>query len=216
MTKIYYTRFQKQFSKAQYNTYLNLLPQDLQSRAHRYFRWQDAQAFLLGKSLLLRGLIDAGLEGSLLLQQLKYTEYNRPYLSEKIDFNISHSGEYVVCAISDQCRVGLDIEKVEPRDLASFRSQMTDEEWEMVTTAADPQQAFLHYWTKKEAAIKAHGQGLSLGLKEVVIGDGEMNLEGKAWPLYEVEIASGYVCHLVTDEKINTADVPIKKVYVVA
>ena len=207
MIKIFYTTFQKTLSADQYNAYLSELPPDLQARATRYLRWQAAQAFLLGKMLLIKGLEDYGLDGRALIGQLKYTQYNRPYLPAKVDFNISHSGEYVVCALSDQCRVGLDIEKVEPRNLASFQSQMTKDEWQTVITAADPQRAFLHYWTKKEAAIKAHGRGMGLGLKEVIIGNGELIMEEKAWPLYEIDLAPGYVCHLVTDMAINPATI---------
>lgn len=205
MIQILYTTFQKRLSTDQYNAYLDILPHDLKSRAHRYLRWQDAHAFLLGKLLLIKGLERFGEDGKALIKHLKYTKYNRPYLPGKIDFNISHSGEYVVCALSDQCRLGLDIEKIQPRTLTSFRSQMTDDEWETVVSATNPQRAFLNYWTKKEAAIKAHGHGMSLGLKEVVIGKGEMIMEGIAWPLYEVDVAPEYICHLVTDKPVPEA-----------
>ena len=46
-------------------------------------------------------------------QNFTYTEHGKPYLSDYSDvhFNISHSGEYVVCSVSDK-PVGVDIQKI--------------------------------------------------------------------------------------------------------
>ena len=51
--------------------------------------WEDRHASLYGKLLLKKGLQDLGQDSS--LTNLKFTEYNRPYLEGKLDFNISSS-----------------------------------------------------------------------------------------------------------------------------
>jgi 4'-phosphopantetheinyl transferase len=191
---------------------LGKLPADLQMKIKRYLRWQDAQACLLGKLLLIEGLQRFGVDGAALIHQLQHTNFGRPYLPGRIDFNISHSGDFVLCALSDQSRVGIDIEKVHDVKLSDFRSQMTDEEWRRVTGDADPTRAFFYYWTKKEAAIKAHGHGLGLPLKDVVIGNEKVAMEGADWPLFEIELSIDYVCHLVTGVGVGRQDVLVQRV----
>ncbi|MCO6479816.1 MAG: 4'-phosphopantetheinyl transferase superfamily protein [Phaeodactylibacter sp.] len=204
MVIILHTRIEKPLEAARYEALLKPLPTDIRQKARRYRRWQDAHACLFGKLLLAKGLNRLGMDGAAMLHQLQYTEYGRPFLPGPIDFNISHSGEYVACALSNRCRVGIDIEKIKPIHLPDFRRYMTDAEWDSVTSAAEPLRAFYYFWTRKEAAIKAHGSGLSLPLKEVVIGDGKVIMEGKGWPLHEIGLAAGYVCHLVTDEPLKS------------
>ena len=203
MALILHTKVEKRLEAAKYEALLEPLPADIRQKIRRYRRWQDAHACLLGKLLLIEGLQRFGLDGASLIHQLQYTDFGRPYLPAPVDFNISHSGEYVLCALSNRCRVGVDIEKVQPINLSDFRGQMTEAEWATVTGAANPLRAFYYYWTRKEAAIKAHGHGLSLPLKEVVIGEGEVVMEGRGWPLYEVRLAQEYVCHLVADGQVE-------------
>lgn len=213
MVLILYTILEKSLEETRFQSLLAQLPAELQKKARRYIRRQDAEAYLLGKLLLVEGLQRFGLDGPALLHQLRYTSFGRPYLTGPIDFNISHSGEFVLCALSSQRRVGIDVEKAGPVNLDHFRSQMTAAEWAQVTGDPDPTRAFYDYWTRKEAAIKAHGQGLSLPLKEVAIGEGEVVMEGMAWPLYEIPLSPDYVCHLVTDVRVEPSDIQVERVW---
>ena len=187
------------------------MPPGLQRKVHQYRRWQDARASLLGKLLLIEGLKRFGLDGPALLHQLRYSDFGRPNLPGRIDFNISHAGDYVVCAFGQQKRVGIDIEKIHPVVLADFRRQMTEEEWTRVTTSADPTGAFFHYWTQKEAAIKAHGHGLTLPLQEVVIDGETIVMNGAPWPLFEIEVAPDHVCHLVTEAGVERQEISVER-----
>src|ERR1700722_12126200 len=137
MIGVYYTIFKEPMEESRFAGYLDLMPDRIRSETARYGRWQDAHACLLGKLLLQKGLEKFGYAG-LSLEDLLYTPYNRPYLpapslptpfSGKIDFNISHSGELVVCAISDDSQVGIDVERVDEIALADFRNIWTDKEW---------------------------------------------------------------------------------------
>ena len=212
MVLILHAKVERRLEETRFEMLLQPLPADIRQKIRRYRRWQDAHACLLGKLLLIEGMQRFGLDSANLIHQLQYTDFGRPYLPALIDFNISHSGEYVLCALSNHCRVGVDIEKVQPINLSDFRGQMTDAEWATVIGDTSPLRAFYYYWTRKEAAIKAHGHGLSLPLKEVVIGEGEVMMEGRAWPLYEVELSPGYVCHLVTDASVEETDIWVERV----
>ncbi len=72
-----------------------------------------------------------------------------------IDFNISHSNHFVVCAISTNCKIGIDIEQIKPTSLFDFKDRFSEEEWKIILTSDNTYFWFYYYWTAKEAAIKA-------------------------------------------------------------
>ncbi len=79
-----------------------------------------------------------------------------------LDFNISHSGNRVVCILSTQGRVGIDLEETGDIAIDDFQSQFTTAEWAAITGSSMPLQTFYHYWTAKESLIKADGKGLQI------------------------------------------------------
>lgn len=72
-------------------------------------------------------------------------------------FNISHSGELKVIAVSDS-NIGIDIEKLRTPNLSVTR-RFCEDEYTYVTQNASPT-AFFEVWTKKEAYLKYLGEGL--------------------------------------------------------
>ena len=56
MIRVYFSKFSQQLSEELFKEYLNLIPKDLQTKALKYVRWQDRQAYLFGKLLLQRAL----------------------------------------------------------------------------------------------------------------------------------------------------------------
>lgn len=94
--------------------------------------------------------------------ELEYNEYGKPYLvGNPLFFNLSHSGEYTACVISDK-EVGIDIQKVGMKEHA-MRKVCTAEELASIKTAED----FTRIWTIKESYAKANGMGVSFGLKNI-------------------------------------------------
>ncbi len=91
-----------------------------------------------------------------------YNEYGKPYLkNNELYFNISHSKEYIVIAVSDK-EIGVDIEHLTFNEKTADRI-CTKEERKKVKTDLD----FTKIWTKKEAYIKKIGMGLEYGMKNV-------------------------------------------------
>jgi 4'-phosphopantetheinyl transferase len=202
--------------------YLDLMPDRIKSEVRRYRRWQDAHACLLGKLLLLQGLVKFGYPGHS-LDGLLYTPYNRPYLQEtlpqppethpqppetlphvpqKIDFNISHSGDLVVCAISDDCQVGVDVERVDEIALSDFKNIWTDAEWQDIQSPGNGLTLFYRYWTMKEAAIKADGRGLNISLPDVILEKDKATIAGATWMLRELFLDPSYVAHISFDRPL--------------
>jgi 4'-phosphopantetheinyl transferase len=179
------------------------LPEAIREKAGRYKRWEDAHGCLLGKCLLLAALRDLGLSGN--LNDLQYTPYDRPYLAGGPDFNISHSGNRVVCIIGDGGRVGIDLEEIRELDIFSFREQFTAREWAAIHNAEAPLTAFYHYWTAKEAVSKADGRGLNLSLTEelMIEGNASIRLGEEEWSIHPVSFFRGYACNFCSNKSFN-------------
>lgn len=92
---------------------------------------------------------------------IQYNSYGRPFIANtNIDFNISHSGEYIMLVISDISRVGIDLEirNIHIDAIELGKIAFSDCEQNIV---ADNTDKFFTVWTKKEALIKAYGIGFS-------------------------------------------------------
>jgi 4'-phosphopantetheinyl transferase len=133
MIKVYIIDNARVLPRNDFLHHLNTLPVEMKIKASGFSRWEDAQAYLMGKFLLKRALADFNLRSN--LNDVKYTRHGRPYLENIFDFNISHSGRYVVCAICTYGRVGIDIEEVKPVLIHEFRPQFVDEEWKSIINA---------------------------------------------------------------------------------
>lgn len=97
-------------------------------------------------------------------------EYGKPALpsDKNIEFNLSHSADHALIAVTLQRKVGIDVEHIRPRispeDIAG-RYFSSREESELMSLPPEQREAaFFDGWTRKEAYIKAHGLGLSLPL----------------------------------------------------
>lgn len=97
---------------------------------------------------------------------LIYNEYGKPYLKDnQVYFNISHTKDTVVVAISDK-EVGIDIEYKRYKTKV-MNKYFNEKEIEFINSAEDKEEAFTIIWVKKEAYVKMIGQGIAYGLKDV-------------------------------------------------
>jgi 4'-phosphopantetheinyl transferase len=196
---ILYTKISDVLLEDDYKNYLIFLPESLRAQHFRYRRWQDRRANLFSKILLIKGLQRFGYDYNI-LEQLKYDQYGRPNLTGDVDFNISHSGEYVLCGVGKGIQIGVDIEEIKPVDFSDFENLMTGDQWDTIHASADPQKSFFRLWAIKESIIKADGRGLAMPLKEIVITDQVAFYERK-WYLKELAIDERYCAHLAYNIK---------------
>lgn len=168
MIQISHFSFPHQLLDLELNRFVSLLPNKMQKEVWKYRRWQDRYANLFGKLILLKGLLERGYPKNV-LESIELTDFGKPYIPSGIHFNISHSGESVICAFSEKTPIGIDIEEKKAVDIYEFDGIFSDLEWNTLVNDPDPKENFYRFWTTKESVIKAVGKGLSLVLKEVMV-----------------------------------------------
>jgi len=202
MTILYYKNFSRPLSPQSFERYLNIIPNQFAIRIRNFKKWQDAHTCLFGKLLLLKGVSDFNIKKS--LHDIKYNKYGRPYFDHGlIDFNISHSGSSVVCAVSDEGIIGVDIEEIHPIEIAGLYNQFRPEEWAIIMSSNDKYSQFYTYWTQKEAAIKADGRGLNIPLTNVLIDKNIVYIEENTYQLHELHLTSRTKCYLASKKNIE-------------
>lgn len=160
-----------------------LSPDEIE-RAERFYFERDRKHYIIGRGRL-RELLSLYLGCAPDQIQFDYSEYGKPtlaaHLQELIDrspftqtdhlqFNLSHSGKVGLYAFTYNRAIGVDIEYIK-RDISCL--EIADSFFsphEIATLHSLPEsihrQAFFNCWTRKEAYIKAHGEGLSLPLNQ--------------------------------------------------
>ncbi|MCQ2456481.1 MAG: 4'-phosphopantetheinyl transferase superfamily protein [Clostridia bacterium] len=117
-----------------------------------------------------------------------------------LHFNLSHSDEKVLCAVSDR-PVGCDVEKIEEIDIKIAKRFFTEEEYKIIAVSDDSQTEFYRIWTMKESFSKAIGLGLKLPLDSFTFENGRV-LQDAAPETYYVKVSvtdDGY-CRAVCSE----------------
>jgi 4'-phosphopantetheinyl transferase len=207
MVDILFTYFDKELSSDLQKYYLSSLTPDLQFANSRFKRWQDRQANLMGKLLLIDTLKRYGYDCHA-LKNLKYNEYGKPYLEIDIDFNISHSGGFVFCASSASMKVGIDIEEVRPIKFDDYLYLFTPSEKNDILKHHCPNRKFFQYWAIKESVLKAEGLGLSGHLEDIkILNNQEAIRHGIKWFLKEIHIDSKYASFIATSAFVEASDV---------
>lgn len=136
---------------------------------------------ICGRLLLLYGLLEQKKEQELfsantlteayykLKEQLVYGAHGKPAFwgSSASHFNISHSGKYAVCALSE-VPCGIDIqEKKELKNRRIFEKILSTKEQSEALLSTDKTTVFYKYWTRKESFLKLTGQGITVDLREI-------------------------------------------------
>ncbi|WP_185226285.1 4'-phosphopantetheinyl transferase family protein [Chryseobacterium indologenes] len=184
--------------------HLNLFSEDFKSKILKYRRWEDAQLSLLGRILLLHGL--KTYYDITTAPEIYILSNKKPYLKgNPVHFNISHSRNMVVCAIAG-FPLGIDVEFLDHTiNYFDFQFQMATGEFEEIHHSEDRTKSFFRYWTRKEAVIKAHGDGMMIPLDSFEVLQNTCTLEGKKFFTKEIPVDENYqACVASDDEKIKT------------
>jgi len=202
-----YSTFEEKWGDNSFSEYLRFVPSVFQNKILKFKKWQDAQASLLGKLLVNEGLQSLSCEHT--LNDIIHSQFQRPYIPRSgIEFNISHSGDLVICAIGKCSNLGVDVEEVLPLEIDDYRDVFRNDEWASIQIDRGNYDRFYDYWTKKEAVGKAYGTGLMIPAQEILIQEKTAQVRGKAFYLKAVELLPRY--------KITVAsDLPIQKVEII-
>lgn len=172
---------------ADYEKWFALMSKDKQVRVDR-FRFADDRKRSAAGEMLTRKAIAEWCGTSAESIVFGKTETGKPYAKGlPVEFNISHSGDMVVCAV-DEKPVGIDIEKIRPIDLTVAKRICADDElnylFEHVPTENDFRcttdrnilTRFFELWTAKEAYGKCIGVGMS-DIRKQILASAQFNLQ---------------------------------------
>jgi 4'-phosphopantetheinyl transferase len=160
-----------------------LLSPDELRRAARYRFDEDRRRFVAARASL-RIILSRYLNVTPERVSFRYDSYGKPSLDAPLDaprlrFNLAHSGALALCAVTRAREVGIDVERIRSDFAIDRVAQAFFSPGENSTLGALPKalrhEAFFKCWTRKEAYLKAKGQGLSLALDrfEVTLAPGE-------------------------------------------
>ena len=132
---------------------------------------------------------------------------------KRIEFNVSHAADYALLALGLGNRLGVDIEsvkrQVDYRALANRFFSAAEQAAFNKLPAGAACAAFYRVWSRKEAFLKATGQGLADGLSGFSVPLGETSVQtrirgttdtGSDWFIYNVIAPPGYQTALVADK----------------
>ncbi len=200
----------------------DLLSADERDRAARFHFPRDRNRFIIARGRL-RSLLSRYLGVAPNQLEFDYSPYGKPALSEgcgggSLRFNLSHSHKLALYVVARHREVGIDVEY--------RRADLADEEIarrffsprEVSTLLALPAEmrleAFFNCWTRKEAYIKARGEGLSLPLDQfdVTLAPGEAAAlirtlgdpqEASRWSLAQIFPGPGYSAALAVEGQLG-------------
>ncbi|MDX9974005.1 MAG: 4'-phosphopantetheinyl transferase superfamily protein [FCB group bacterium] len=193
-----------------------LSPEEIE-RSEQYYFARHRDAYILGRGYL-RTLLARYIGTDPCQIAFEYAAHGKPRLTPaqaSIRFNVSHSGDLFLCAVSRNRELGIDCEALrENIELESMADRyFSDYETEILLGLPPHQRvrAFFTCWTRKEAYIKAHGDGLSMPLDTFSVTlapeepaalltcDDPDQLD--RWELHDLTVPEPYAAALVTSGK---------------
>lgn len=197
---------------------LTLLAPDEASRAERFYRQRHRDDFIAARGIL-RKLVSAYLHTPPARLRFTYGSHGKPAMCEGqgaagLRFNLSHSGSLALYAFARGREVGIDVEHMREEFAGLDIAERFFSAAEVTKLTSLPResrvQAFYNCWSRKEAYIKALGEGLSHPLSCFTValapreGAALLAVEGDArelsrWKMYDLPAGDGYAAALVVE-----------------
>jgi 4'-phosphopantetheinyl transferase len=182
------------------------------------FKVEEARGSFIVSRGFLRTILGDALASEAKAIRFGEGEHGKPFLAgahagSGTEFNISHSGDFFLYAVSRGRTVGVDIERKRDGlavEAIAQRYFAPDEARSLLEQAPEQQlSSFYRCWTRKEAYLKAKGTGLTTKLQAFEVTflpdvppallhtevDGE---DPADWQVFDVPVPDGYVAALVT------------------
>ena len=192
------------------------LEADELERAGRFHFDKHRRHFIVARGFL-RSVVARYLGSQPEALRFEYGTYGKPALGSEhtLRFNLSHSNEVALLAVSVDAEIGVDVEHIRA-DFASediARRYFSRAEVE-VFNALPPEErvaAFFRCWTRKEAYIKAIGKGFSQSLSafDVTLAPGMAPAllraeddDASRWWMRDIEVGEGYEGALIVERPV--------------
>jgi 4'-phosphopantetheinyl transferase len=194
-----------------FNEYIQTLSDEERLRAEKYYSERDRNSFIFRRGIL-RTILGRYLDVEPCRLQFCYGKYGKPKLDVRfgngtVHFNLSHSHGVALYAFARDSEIGVDIECMsdisEMEHVVETTYSIKEKEVFRSLPENQKREAFFHYWTCKEAIIKALGYGLSRPVDkyEVPLLPGEpvkmLKIEGDSreasrWSIQAMKLAPNY------------------------
>lgn len=203
---VLHTELQNNKTAFNLDAFVKLLNHQYRSKFDRYIQLQSKLNFITGRLLLLKGLnlMEEKSVDFNVLNQIKTDSTDKPYL-ENTYFNISHSENHVIVALSKKIEIGVDIEILKSVRLDAFKHLFSEKEFQIIE-ADKSGRTFFEFWTKKEAALKTIGCKLSDMTKIEVSKSNQIQFGKQTFIAYKIPIHNkqviAHLCHEEVDATI--------------
>lgn len=204
--------------KFQQANFIKNLSDDEVERAERFYFARDRNRFIVARGIL-RQLLGFYLGAHPKNISIEYTVYGKPVLATTCDynplcFNLSHADAYALYAFTRNRNIGVDIERVHDNIAAWHIAQKFFSPGEIRILENTPEKernkVFFQYWTRKEAFLKAKGDGISFPMENcdvslmtgrawspvTFVGD---NIQSSSWSGRDLFPGQGYVGAIVVE-----------------
>lgn len=185
------------------------------ARAERFYFQEHQERFIAGRGLL-RNILSRYLDKKPGQLRFRYNSYGKPALIEESDveglrFNLSHSHDMALYAVTRGREIGIDIERFRHDVEAEKLAERFFSPRETAVLRALPErlrtEGFFNCWTRKEAYIKAEGEGMAIPLSsfDVSLAPGEPAAllrsredpqEASRWSMQALDPEPGYAAAL--------------------
>lgn len=211
--QIHVWSFNLSLTDSQINKRYALLTLEERARADQFHQSIHRQRFIAARSqlrLLLSGYVNVPPEKII----FGYTKYKKPYLlapeDQALRFNLSHSHDMAIYAITLNADIGVDIEKSQSTyEHAIAKRYFSQREYHallQIPITYRPE-GFYRLWARKEALVKAIGQGLSLSLSSFSVSpypvDETIVFCDQNWSIVSLSIHADYQAALATNQAIS-------------
>ena len=192
----------------------SIISEDEQKRAAKFYFEKDRVRFIVARGFL-RMILACYIKKTPEEFRFRYNKFGKPSLeninNNNVQFNLSHSDKMIVYGFTSCRDIGIDIERIRTSEdtvqiLDHFFSELEKEEFKMIPEEKK-KETFYQCWTRKEAYIKARGEGLSIPLDDfsVTLIPGSPAKLIKAdkdsavtqWHMKDISVASGFAAAAV-------------------
>ena len=199
-TKVYLMSTENIKDPRTFASWKEFLPKERWEKTVRPLKKEDRKTELAAWLLLYQALKEWGISEEKINADGAYCygEHGKPMRrNEEVCFNLSHSGKYVLCAVSEM-EIGCDIEKIKEVKWKLAKRFFSEKEYEIleeVERQKNPNETFARFWVLRESYVKKTGEGLGVALAGLDFSDilekknsrGKKNGEFLEEPFFEME-----------------------------
>jgi len=185
------------------DTYVDILSDQEITKANRFLKIKDAECYIVTRHALRSILAHFVLVPPEEIQ-FHFSTYKKPKV-DGIEFNISHSGNFVIIAMSS-APIGIDIEFINQTfDFDPLmKTIFNEEESSLINKKADKLLRSYIIWTRKEAVLKASGEGLTDDLTKLNVIESIISRCDTDFEVKSLLLDKNYIISLATELSDST------------